>query len=241
LFTAKFTHQLTSRGSNVQNWPIALIAWIFGCLLALLFAFIHPGAGWEAFDRLIQVLTALGTISAVVAALRVAGAQSRDNRRQALDRANLVASGIAMPLNAAYEALRHHALQAEFSRIDEVGQAIPLSSGDCLKWKTKLRQLIDDEAFSPSNDTLLALVSLPQHCATRLNAACTEVKRIRDHIDQNTLAMSFNNLVAAKMEVDRLVPMVNWCVEMLTVPVEVLNETYVVAAPYPRGEELHAD
>lgn len=77
---------------------MALIAWIAGSLMAILFAFVTPGQGWVAFDRIVQVLSTVGTVGAVVVALVTTHNANRRQERANLERARLVAAGLSQRL-----------------------------------------------------------------------------------------------------------------------------------------------
>jgi hypothetical protein len=218
--------------------PIYLIAWIVGGCLAIFFALVPDGSGWAAFDRLVQVTSALGSMGAVIVAVRLAGAQSRAAADERMERANLIASGIAGPLKAQYEKLRHLSLINDFNAIAPGSDLGVLQIGDMLYLRRQLWEVMTHPAFDLSEATLLALAPLPNHCATRLNAVAAEARRISEQLKPHPRPFKIPDQLKTATEHNDLIARLCWCVDMLSGPIEVLERSMVEHAPYPSREEL---
>lgn len=220
---------------------LGLIAWITGGLFTLLFVYVPSGKEWSAFDRIIQVISAIGTAGAVVIAIWLANAQTRERSRQRIDEAHLAAAGIARPICALHERLNHLIVSHDFSPLGAGGQPLPEKNSFYTRWLEDVKQCITPCPVQLSTDLLLKLVPLQNHCATRLHAAWVELQRISNSIElpgdswEDRLDFSLQ----AKLKTYEIVAELAWCVDMLQPATQELKSAYNAATPYPSSEELY--
>ena len=225
----------------MKTLNLGLIAWITGGLFALLFAYVTPGKEWAAFDRIIQVISAIGTAGAAIIAIWLANAQTRERNRQRIDEAHLAAAGIARPICALHERLNHLVVIHGFSPLDAAGQPLPENNSLYGEWLKDVKHCISTCPIELSTDLLLKLVPLPNHCATRLHAAWVELQRINNSIElpSDDWEQKLDFSLQAKPKTYKVVSELAWCVDMLQAAAQELQSAYSAATPYPSTEELH--
>jgi hypothetical protein len=220
---------------------LGLIAWITGGLFTLLFAYVPSGKEWAAFDRIIQVISAIGTAGAAIIAIWLANAQTRERSRQRIDEAHLAAAGIARPICALQKQLNDLVVTHEFSPLDAAGQPLPENNSRYGEWLRDVKHCISSCPVQLSTDLLLKLVPLQNHCATRLHAAWVELQRISSSIelpgDDWEEKLDFS--LQAKLKTYQIVSELAWCVDMLQPAAQALQSAYCAATPYPSSDELY--
>jgi hypothetical protein len=225
----------------MKTTQLGLAAWIIGGLFAILFAYVPSGKGWQVFDRLIQVISAVGTAGAAIIAIWLANEQARERSRQRIDEAYLAAAGIALPIRALCEQLQNLVVVQEFSTLDSTGQPRPERNSHYGEWLRDVKRCIDSCPVQLTTDLLVKLVPLQNSCATRLYAAWTELQRIKNSIELpgDNWRKELRFSLAAKPKTYALVSELAWCVDMLQPTITELQNAYDSATPYPSSEENH--
>ncbi|MGC4062944.1 MAG: hypothetical protein QM749_19730 [Aquabacterium sp.] len=164
----------------MRTWQWGLIAWIVGSLLALLFALVHPGEGWAAFDRIVQVVSAGSTTAAVVVALRLARQQVQLAEQRDSDRAELVAAGLA-PILAGLETDIERLSVALAHRPDVIGhEDLEDLRGIHVRLRYRINSFMLHKGLNIGQDTFIGLMPLPNKAASRMHAVCAMAKSLHD-------------------------------------------------------------
>lgn len=158
---------------------MALIAWIAGSLVAILFAFVTQGQGWAAFDRIVQTLSAIGTLGAVGAALYLARSQQIESNRHAMDRAMLRAAAMSNLLEAALAFGED--LRSQWS--DYSSSLTAALTFNKERFVADLGTLTSFAVFKTNSDYLVDILVLEEHVAPRLQVAIVCAKVLAQQLE----------------------------------------------------------
>lgn len=147
---------------------MALIAWIGGSLVAILFAFVTPGQGWVAFDRLVQTLSAVGTVCAVLVALFNSNREQRAREKADMERAVLVAAALVPSLKRVKTELAHVIALIDFLEQPDVGSDINFIKDEQNSAYFDSKKLVFSSDFDIGIETVRDLTHLPNNAAQRL-------------------------------------------------------------------------
>lgn len=128
------------------------------------------------FDRTMAVLSAVGTNAAAIVALWLGLSADRTRAQQSRDHAALAAAGLVNQLSDCVA----WALEA-VNVVDQAcpGKTYPDGPPDTSRLRDSVINKLSDPCFSIEKADIAALVPLPRQSANRINAALSELKRLR--------------------------------------------------------------
>lgn len=219
----------------MRTWQWGLIAWTGGSLIALLFAFVHHGEGWGAFDRIVQVISALATTAAVVVALRLAQKQAELAKKQETDRAVLVAAGVEPMLIWAATDLEKMCISVGFRPAPEECKDLEELRGIHIRLRYAISNLMQHQGFNLSQDVLLGLIPLPNNAASRLHAVCAVAKSLHE---LTVGGMDFawaeaSEFKARERQFEEWTDQLYWMKDQLDIAVPEIEKAAAIGAPPP--------
>ena len=185
-------------------------------------------------DNWINLVTAIGTLAAVVAAVRIATGTQRRSEDEAKTRAKLAAAGIVARLTTTLDLLSSLRARSAFAAGDDAGRT---------KMLVEARRLLTSGYYQPDGSTLLALTPLAANCAHRIASAFDYMDRVRLKIDALPKGLIIEITTAERREqlFEEWAEDIGVAYELLTVALRECVVARDLGAPPPTGAELHGN
>lgn len=214
----------------------AIVLTIFG-LIAISAAGLWPwvneigGSTWASWAQ------AIGGLAAVIVALSLAGAESRRKRKEAEDRASLVAAMIGDHVESILARLYGAKATMTFSDFPTYENA---------EFVKNALNASRDLFGQISKDDLADLVPLPRHAAHRLAKASALIGSHARQVERNIARFQFAKFSDYLLESDRRffnswATRISQATEMLEVVKQEVEAASTRGSPEPTHEELHGD
>lgn len=188
-------------------------------------------------DNWINLVTAVGTLAAVVVAIRLASDSTRKAKENAMVVAKLAASGIIARLTTTHKMISLLNAQCVFMDVDVNAD---LSR---IKVLAEVRGKLQSGYYQPDANTLVALAELPAHAAHRIASAF-------DHLDSVKLRLAAlgNGLISELTKPEQREALIvevradiDAACDLLQVGLRECIVARDLGAPHPSGEELYGN
>lgn len=185
----------------------------------------------------ISLLGAVGTVGAVVAALKLA----RRDRDQALAdseaRARLAAASVSARLSLTSERIRSLVPTAIFLNLDLPEASARIQAID------RVRRELKRIKFRPDDRTLLALTPLPNNCAHRIARAFDYIESLRRETDALPVGLMSETMSGAEVSatLERFSGYLLAASDLLNVAIDECAKASDIGAPMPSGQELFGE
>lgn len=154
--------------------------------MILLFAFVPAGQGWVAFDRLVQVVSAFGTLAAVGVALWLGLKTSKEAQKRDYDAAVILAAGMVDLLEQGIDRLSRSIATVAFTS-EDAGATDDERDSELDFQLATLKSALNAPLFDHGFETLSKLAPLPGACAVRIYKARSMLRVLSheiNHFDQ---------------------------------------------------------
>lgn len=188
-------------------------------------------------DNWINLITAMGTLAAVVVAIRLASAATRKAKENAMVVAKLAASSIVSRLKSTLDMCSQLRATCTFT-------SLTLSKDQSrIQSLATVRTKLQSGYYQPDASTLVALAELPAHAAHRIASAF-------DHLDSVKLKLAAlgNGLIAELTTPEQRETLlldvaadIDTACDLLQVGLRECIVARDLGAPHPSGEELHGN
>lgn len=155
-----------------------------GILIVGIMLLVFPGLRtWCAFDRAIQVLTAMGTVGAVWWAASNANVLRQAQEKREMDTALIYAAGASALLEHALSDLRNAITSIAHSQYP-VGLTDDAVKADLQRMRKRLLRATDVPIFGHGFTSIAQLAPLPGRCAFRLYKARSKIITVRHSLNE---------------------------------------------------------
>ncbi|MFD2298801.1 hypothetical protein QRO11_09485 [Paracidovorax citrulli] len=224
---------IKARGSTLIFIAVA------AAMAGVLFLFIYSDWAWKSaapnnLDRIIAAFSAIGTCAAAVIALWLSQMQTRRSHKEALERAQLYASGMSVQLLKTGRDLESAETLYGF-------EDASIENKDHQDHEfVRLVQLFSRVLYKPSHEELVAILPLPNQCAHRIARAYDIISKLRTDLTDSWEAKTFGYAAvhARQVWLDAWYRQVREAAELLLAASIQLDEASKSSATRPSLEEL---
>jgi hypothetical protein len=185
----------------------------------------------------INLATAIGTFAATAVALWLSGVGARRQKRDAEERARLVAASMTFRLGHARDIALQCAMNAIFSDL-----TTSKAASDA-KAVLSIVDVITRQIYTPTTEELQSLIPLGNNCAHRIARAYDYIGQAR----QTAQSIGNERFKDTLTEAGRVRVLADWAgqlnaaSDLLAVAIRECEAATDIGAPVPSGQELHGN
>lgn len=228
----------SSKQSESFGWVLGI--WLFGVFLVLAWQLVPAQHdSWLAFDRLIQTLSALGTVGAAVVSLWIAGKADRKAQAEQVSRARLAAARIVAELSAPIDDLRLALAHHDFREAtDETVDSTDLLKAVDTEF-TLIKKATGRGEWALDASLTQALVALDTSSAHRLEHGCRKIVSVNRAMLQYSAQWFGEPLISKHSLIEEWFFECEVAMRYVTVAFGACQEAAEVGAPEPRASEIY--